>query len=140
MAEILERVDASWQELLAAIDGIPDERMSEPGVAGDWSVKDILAHIAYWEDSLVAGLERKRTGEPNLDGGDYEPINAREHAARADWSLARVREEMQAAHQRVTAALESTPDVDPDDVGGDTWDHYNEHADSIRAWRKARGI
>jgi len=35
--------------LLAAIDGLSDEQMAERTLDG-WSVKDHIAHLAFWDD------------------------------------------------------------------------------------------
>jgi uncharacterized damage-inducible protein DinB len=138
MSEIIQRVEASWHDLQHALAGIPDERMEEPGVTGEWSVKDVLAHIAYWEDALT----RRITGsDANPDAGlDVDAINAREQAARAGWSLAQTRAELAASHGRVLAALATVPEIDPDEVNDDTWDHYDDHAAAVRAWRARHGI
>jgi hypothetical protein len=128
MSTPLEQVNSSWQNLLQAVEGIPDERMTEPGVVGDWSVKDALAHVAFWDD-------------PDLpdSGGNWQPINEREAAARADWSLAEVRSNLAETHERMLAAMRARPDIDADAVRGD-WEHYDEHAAEIRAWREQQGL
>src|SRR5687768_13033255 len=48
--EILARIDDSWQDFLPSIEGLTEEQASRPGVAGYYSVKDILAHLAWWEN------------------------------------------------------------------------------------------
>jgi hypothetical protein len=40
--------------------------MTQPGVAGEWSVKDILAHIAWYEDE-----EADFYGEINVEGSPF---------------------------------------------------------------------
>ena len=42
--QLLKRLDAAWAELNASYAGLSDSHLTEPGVLGDWSVKDILAH------------------------------------------------------------------------------------------------
>ena len=37
------------EELLSAIDGLSDALMTETSIDG-WSVKDHLAHVAFWDD------------------------------------------------------------------------------------------
>lgn len=120
---VRERVDGSWGVLQDAIAGVPDERLLEPRAIGDWSVKDVLAHVAYWDDPVRVGDE------------DWQAANERVFAERADWPPAQVRAELEAAHGRMLAALETKTDVDPDD-----WEHYAEHAAEIRAWRERLGI
>lgn len=122
-ATVRERVDASWRALRDAVAGVPDERLLEPRAIGDWSVKDVLAHVAFWDDPARAGDE------------DWQAANERVAAERAGWSLADVRAELASAHGRMLAALEAKTEVDPDD-----WEHYAEHAAEIRAWRERLGI
>lgn len=141
MRNTVERVEASWAELIAAIDGIPEERLSEPGVAGGWSVKDVLAHVAYWEGRAIGEVERALTGEPAPpDGGqDVESVNQGIYAERAGWTVAQMLDEFHGTHERFMAALRQFPSIDPDLIEGDTFEHYDEHAANIRAWRERVG-
>ena len=72
MSDAVERVEASWAGLIDVIEGIPAEQMSEPGVSGDWSIKDLLGHIAYWEGRAIAVVERRLTGEPDPPGSEQD--------------------------------------------------------------------
>lgn len=38
---------------LAAIDGFPEASLDAPGACGTWSVKDIIAHLASYEEVLI---------------------------------------------------------------------------------------
>lgn len=51
--EIIDKLEDEREKFLEAIDGLSDEAMQEPGVVGEWSVKDILAHLNAWEAELV---------------------------------------------------------------------------------------
>ena len=66
--EARRRVDASWDGWLAALDGVPAERLIEPGVCGDWSVKDLIGHVAYWDDDALADVERIMKGRGQVAG------------------------------------------------------------------------
>jgi hypothetical protein len=46
---LLQHYHEMRQELVSAIDGLSDAMMTEPSIDG-WSVKDHLAHIAFWDD------------------------------------------------------------------------------------------
>lgn len=142
---ILERIDQSWLALQAAIDGVPEERMTEPGVCGEWSVKDLLGHVAVWDAYVVAVSRRFLAGE--VPGTvDWEGINEREAAARVDRSVAEQRAEMDRVHAAMVefvAALQPkelrTKGVRPR-IRVDTYEHYDEHATDIRAWRERVGV
>src|SRR5207237_2743438 len=51
---------ARWEELLSRVG---EARMEEPGVEGDWSVKDIVAHITWYEREMVGLLRGTLSGE-----------------------------------------------------------------------------
>ena len=129
-----EHVDASWQALLAAVEGIPDARMAEAGAVGEWSVKDVLTHVAYWDTPAQNGADGAQQAEE-----EWQPVNERVAAERANWSLAEVRQNLHETHQRMLAALDSQPNIDPEQVRSD-WEHYDEHAAEIRAWRVHEGV
>ncbi len=46
----LEQSRAEWEALLAQVD---EERMLQPGAAGKWSVKDVIAHVTWGEREIV---------------------------------------------------------------------------------------
>jgi DinB family protein len=59
-----------FEELLFRFDSLTDAEMGAVGVTPEWSAKDLLAHLAYWERAAAgqarefeAGrrLARKRT-------------------------------------------------------------------------------
>ncbi|HUG15392.1 MAG TPA: DinB family protein [Thermomicrobiales bacterium] len=137
MSAAIERVEASWRAFNEAVDGVPAERMTEPGASGAWSVKDVLAHVAVWDDIQVDKIELKKNRAPLPEWDGFQAINDREHAARSGWSLEQARAEMLAAHERVVSALRTVVDIDPEEVKDDTWGHYDEHAAAIRAWLMA---
>ena len=42
--------------------------------------------------------------------------------------------------ERTVAAVRAMPDADPDLIAGNTYDHYDEHAAQLRAWRERVGL
>ena len=49
----LTETRAAWEALLAQID---EKQMLKLGAAGNWSVKDVIAHVAWCESELVPVL------------------------------------------------------------------------------------
>jgi uncharacterized damage-inducible protein DinB len=143
--ELLRRIEDGWRDLLEAIDGIPDDRMEEPGVAGEWSVKDLLGHIAFWEDRASGHIERALAGLPDEESDAVvEELNAADHAARHDRTLSEERAALHRAHAAVIEQLESVAGLDAaqldEAVSWDTYRHYAEHVPDIRAWRGRVGV
>ena len=140
-----DRIETSWRGLQDALDGIPEERLTEPNVVGEWSIKDLLGHVAFWDEQAVLAAQRELAGEPRREL-DWEAANARDAAARRDRTLAEQREALDRAHAAVLAILDDAPRLDPRSIGlcgclkGDTYEHYDGHAADLRAWRERAGV
>jgi hypothetical protein len=120
--------------------------MTRPGVTDDWSVKDHLAHLTWWEQRLIGilgGAPDPIDSMPNVrneDGIDDDRVNALVREAKSARPLADVRADFDASYAEMLALIEAVPDdvlaAKYDRFSGDTSDHYDEHARSIRAWRE----
>jgi uncharacterized damage-inducible protein DinB len=138
-SDVAGRVDASWRGLMNALEGIPEDRMSEPGVVGVWSVKDLMAHVAFWDERDVDVLEAQSAGR-EVEPIDWRVKNDEVARERAEWSLTRARQAMHDAHERVNEAVSKHPDADLDDWAKETYEHYDEHAAEVRDWREREGL
>ena len=64
----LRAVRAEWDALMAEVGAA---RMTEPGAAGDWSIKDVTAHLTSYSRWFVNASEAHFRGEmPPLDGSE----------------------------------------------------------------------
>ena len=63
--ELIKQIETEWDNLQAALDGLTEEQMHQPGVVGEWSIKDILAHIAACQTLLIATLFLGHTQRPS---------------------------------------------------------------------------
>ncbi len=154
--ELLAVVEDSWRQVDAAIDGLDEAAMVEPGVVETWSIKDLLGHIAAWEQMALRHVEQWRRGEtPGIGASSVDDYNASEAARRRDWPLPKVREEAAETRQRLRTMLESITDDEWATVVGEgerrgplgDWvggalggptgpgSHATEHAQHIRDWR-----
>lgn len=156
---IERQLDEEWRSLGELVDSFNAEDMQQSGVVEDWSVKDLLGHMAFWANKAAGDLELARSGRaseievpfiPNPEGTGGQNVtdewNARESAARKGKSLKDVTREWQDSFEAAHVALRATPqEVLDQEVKGwsmlvrfreDTYNHYKEHAEHIRAWRK----
>jgi hypothetical protein len=150
MNRLLKRLDQSWQVLLESYAGLSEEQLIQPGVTGAWSVKDIIAHVTWWEEEALAHLPVILAGgKPprySTTYGGIDAFNARMTEQRKEWSLAQVLARRDDVHRRLIAFIESVP---VDQVSGDTrfrrrlrldtYGHYPKHAKAISKWRNTRG-
>ena len=140
-------------KLLAALDGLSEEEMTRPGVAGQWSVRDVLAHILAWEEEAIARLELLAADRPQdfariTNEEELNAWNARAHQRYGGLALAEVMRRLAEAQGRVLAGLDSLSDerlgTDEGPVPVHNWlpectyAHEQEHCADILAWR--RGI
>ena len=64
MNSVLNELAKERAALLETIAGLDDAALERKGVIGDWSIKNLLAHIAAWESWVVQALPvRLATGE-----------------------------------------------------------------------------
>ena len=140
---LLERIEEAWRQLFAALDDIPEERMSDPGVIGEWSLKDLFGHLAFWDDHAVAEIERALAGLPREDNV-WQEMNEIDHAARRGHALPEQRAAMHQAHAALVERLESVAGIEaaPIDeaIRVDTYEHYLDHIKDIQTWRQRAGV
>src|SRR5438874_12320326 len=60
--QLLKRLEKAWATIKGSYAGLSDSQMTEPGVMGNWSVKDILAHVTTWEEEALKYLPLIITG------------------------------------------------------------------------------
>lgn len=131
--EAHERLDA----LLAALS---EEQMTRPGVTGDWSVKDHLAHLTWWGRRVITVLNGGADPLDVMPGGEKteDEINANVYAANHDRSLADVRADFEATHRDMQRLIETISDETLAKregwISGNSDYHYNEHIAMFRAW------
>ncbi len=145
---------AAWEALLKEVG---EERMTLPGVVGDWSVKDIIAHITAWQRRPVEWLAAARRGDkptpapwPSDLVGD-DPINAWICDANRNRPLKDVLAESREVHDQLLKGLESIPEQElndasryswlngnslADSIPGNSLKHYPDHGRDIHAWLK----
>ena len=53
---LFQRIDSAWRALQDSFAGLSDEDLLKPGVTGHWSVRDLLSHVATWEEEALKAL------------------------------------------------------------------------------------
>jgi uncharacterized protein (TIGR03083 family) len=147
--KLLKRLDTAWAAFIESYAGLPDARLTEPGAMGDWSVKDILAHVTTWEEEALKHLplivEGGRPPRYSMKYGGIDAFNAQMTEQKRGLSLADVRRQLDETHRRLVDFIRSAPEdqLAPETrfrrrLRLDTYGHYPKHAEAIRAWREQR--
>lgn len=144
--QLLERLETTWSTLNESYAGLPDARLEEPGVVGDWSVKDVLAHVTTWEEEALKYLPVIAAGNRTpryASVGGIDAFNARESERKRSLSIAEVKRELYETHRRLIEFIEGAPEDQfrtetrfRRRLRYDTYGHYPEHAEAIREWRE----
>src|SRR5215211_4316316 len=153
----LQEENRQWEALLDQIDST---RMNQGGVAGYWSIKDIVAHLTGWNHGLVTNIQAAQRGEgeppppwpAHLETDD--DINAWIYETNRGRSVRDVLDESQHVFQQLLAVVEGLPDDvhietvhhegreyyfarlgDQRIQPGEFFDHFHhDHESDIRAW------
>lgn len=157
LLEQIEREQAFWDQL---VEEIGPERMLQPGAAGDWTFKDVVAHLSGWRSGTQARLDAALHGHTPApppwpadldenDDRDLEEINSWIYRANRDRPLQEVLDEYRQSFVRIREAATALSERDLGDPERYAWmkghpladtitasfGHYHEeHEDAVRQW------
>jgi hypothetical protein len=141
----LDAARAAFHDALAEVD---EQLVTVPGVVGDWSVRDLVVHVAAWDEHGAAALELASSGRGadfaySTTDTDAENDRIEAEALRTSPSEALAREERAFADFRAAIAALDRALLGEELGNGDSVeavirydgaDHYAEHTEHIRAW------
>jgi len=154
--ELLERARREYAALERTIGQLSEMQMTTP-LDGSWSAKDILAHIAAWQQILlgfhIGGRpfhEAARGIAANYETDGIDTINEALYQRDKNRPLSEVLDAFRRSHQETMTTIEGLSEADlfraytpagrdPSDEGqlinwiaGDTYEHYEEHHATIQ--------
>jgi hypothetical protein len=143
---LLDQIQDAWSEFQQSYAGLTDPEMLLPGVQGQWSVRDILAHVTTWEEEALRHIplimEGGRPPRYSSKYGGIDAFNALMTEQKRGLTLPEVRQQLEAVHQRLIEFVEGVPEhlLAGDSrvrrrIRLDAYGHYPKHARAIRAWR-----
>lgn len=147
LAQLQELINTTWIEWMAAVRKVEPERMEHPHV-GEWSVKDLVAHVT-WSEKEMVGLLTERSlalASPHwmLPTDERNQAIYEEHRHRP---LESILNEAQAVHAELLNEIQKLGQEDLHDpsryagmpadwipweiLAGSTYRHYAEHAEDL---------
>lgn len=109
---LLHRLTQERATVLHSFEFMPDEELTRRPAIGEWSVKDVLGHLADWEAETIRGIEQFLHGaRPDiLDIRDVDAWNAEHVRRKWDVGLDEIKEELLATRRRLLEILGGLPD------------------------------
>lgn len=145
---LLREIDAAREAFLAALENVDAELVTVSGVVGDWSVRDLVVHVAAWDEHGADALALAATGrgaEFAYSSDDTDAMNERflaearasspaEALAREEAAFAAFRERIAALDPAALAVRLGNGDSVGKVIRYDGPDHYAEHTEHLLAW------
>jgi hypothetical protein len=149
--QLLNRLDTAWVAFQASYAGLSNLLLTEPGVTGDWSVKDLIAHVTWWEEEalrhlplIIAGARPPRY---SVAYGGIDAFNAMMAERKRDMSLSDVLTQQDDTHRLLIDFVQSVPEDQftretrfRHRLRLDTYSHYPIHTRAIQEWRQRRSL
>ena len=156
---MLAQTNRAWWRLQKALAGLAQIEMTGIHIENNWTVKDIIAHITFWERNLLDWLRQAEQGQsPNLPAAGFtdeiiDRMNEENYHKHAQRFIHDVLADAAEVHEALMDALLRLPE-DPDDarykvwhngkppwalIAGNTYAHYEEHLQSIEAYLNRTG-
>jgi len=112
-AELLEKAREGYEALQVEISKLAPATMVEPGTVGEWSVKDVLAHLLAWQQMAVGWYRAGKRGEtPVTPSEKYNwqqipALNQEIYETYRDHPLDAVCQTLDASHHETLALIET---------------------------------
>jgi len=144
----LQQTRAEWDSLISQID---PSRMTEPNVDGEYSIKDIIAHVMWYErENLGVIRQHVLAGSPHWDAPTQDDRNAAVYEDIRNLSTTEVLTQSKEIYQQQLVSLQSLPEQDFTDVtrfkdmptdwdpahflASNSYEHYEQHFPALRVW------
>ncbi len=155
--EILEQLQTEYSLLMKVINRFNYAEMVEPGAVGEWSVKDVLAHLIVWTQFPVQEVWFVRfIGKPlEFNHDERDAFNARVVDGYRHLTPQQIVAHLDGAFQGAIDCIEALPDeaFEPGNTlecllgdtisgtfGNNTYEHYALHRRQIEVWMEHTGV
>lgn len=136
---LLQLMQKEHDTLINLLHSLSEEQMLRPHITGDWSVKDILAHLTWWEQETVSEIVHGVELDPGLQGEPWNTEKANRLTVEAErlTPLADVLTAFHTSYRQVYSVVEQlSEDTFTDEdfythLMDNTSTHYDEHRMAI---------
>lgn len=114
------------KKVVDATDNLPESEWNKKGVCGEWSVKDIVAHIVSYEliiNDVLSTFTNSTVNTPYLDRmkKNHDVFNAEEVNGRKNLTVKQVTDEYKNTYEKNMKLLSMIPKEKLSEVGTIPW-------------------
>jgi len=140
-SHLLGLMRTEHSQLEALLNSLSEEQMLRPDVVGTWSVKDVLAHLTWWEQAMISEIVHGVELDPGLNGEPWstERANALMVEAKRGTPLADILAAFHDSYRQVLQVVEHLDEAELANeefythLANNTCNHYAEHRQMIVA-------
>lgn len=143
---LIDELTSARADFNAALDAVEPDSLTTPGLHGEWSARELVAHLGYWAGyvvEVIRAVEDARVEELYADRAPVDDVNATVARVARETDLATVRKREAAS---VEALVDELRRLDPSVLDAplpsgyplealvreDGPDHYRKHAQALR--------
>jgi hypothetical protein len=156
-SKLLAAIHAGHDTFKSLLAEFTEEQLLQPGVVGEWSIKDILAHIVVHEERMIQWVTEMLLGHPpetsqpyGMPEDELTIVNQIIYQENRDRCLSNVLSALEDAHVHSLAMVAGAregdltgggcfklKDGEPvwEAIAANTFWHYEEHGRDISKWR-----
>jgi uncharacterized damage-inducible protein DinB len=151
-SQLMEELRQARQSLLGSVRHLSEGEAAASNSLGAWSVKDVLAHMVFWDEEFLRGMNSLLRGDrPGFLDEDWDRLNQREVEKRRGQSLNELLLELERTGNEVLQFVGGLDETEISSSRGEKWktwdvtiewlvsgniEHERHHTSKILSWRR----
>ena len=140
---LIEELRRERDGFFEALSAVSPESLTTPGLVGEWSAREVIAHLGYWAGHAVEAIHAVEQEPPRAGRADTDAVNETVARVARTTDLATVRKREAASSRRSSSGCGRSirrcwrsscrrATHAGGAIRGDGPDHYREHAEQLR--------
>ena len=109
---LLDLIRLAYREEQTFVEKLSEKEHAVIGTYDQWSVKDVIAHVAAWKERTAQELGAVTSGSPRPEGDNLEQINARIFEKHQDCTWDEVLALSKGAYEALCEQVAAMPEED----------------------------
>lgn len=142
-----QRERKAWKAMTSTWSNLPEAVLLQPGAAGtQWNVKDVINHIATWQETGFRMIEELQAGNWARLGANTDSFNRQHYLEDRERSLAASQKRLRAARSKLLRRLQTLSEPELLNEFGrqaigwwakwTTYAHYEEHIPDLQEFER----